>query len=223
MNNHILLIGNDRELSLRLKTYLENRNFSLYTCQDAIKGINEVNCDIILLDIDMPNVNNLSLLKNLQTITSVPVIVLTAENNPFNRIYALESGADDYILKSVDDRELLARVRISTRRFYNDNSIDKNILIANNTSLCRSKREVHEKGDLIELTGLEFEILYLLMSNAGKIVSKVKISETLFNRTVSRHDRSIDMHICSIRKKLSINTSSTKIKTIRGMGYSFLQ
>jgi DNA-binding response OmpR family regulator len=223
MNNNVLLIGKPNTFYLNLKQKLDGEGFSLKLNTNDEIGICQKKTALILLISDKQDDNALSSLRKLVFNTSVPIVVLAEYDDTRERIRTLESGAEDYILHSVDRRELVARIRIILRRRLQNKSeqISEN-MAKNKVSLCTSKREVYSHGKLIELTGTEYEMLNLLMSNAGRIVSKMEIGKQVFDRTISRHDRSIDMHICSIRKKLSRDSDSIRIKTVRGMGYIYL-
>lgn len=226
MNNKILLIDNDTEPTLALKKYLESEAFDVYICSDGTEGVNEAShgqYNLIILDIVTPSLNGFELLKELKAAGTCPVMVMTARNEDFDRIYALEIGADDYLLKSVNQRELLARIKVVMRRHtvLGYQTLPGNINI-NHISLCRSTREVYYGEHLLKLTGAEFEVLYFLMSNAGKISSKENIGKLVFGRPISYYDRSIEMHISNIRKKISLHGKETLIKTVRGIGYTFL-
>ena len=226
MNKKILLIDSNTTCTSALKTYLESEAFEVSICNDSTEGATKIlneQYNLIILDIVMPSLNGFELLKSLQKEEGCPVIILTERDEVFDRIYALEMGADDYLLKSINKRELLARIKIVMRRNIDlgHQALSGNINI-NNINLSLSSREAYYGQNLLKLTGAEFEILYFLMSNIGKINSKEKIGQRVFGRIVSYYDRSIDMHICNIRKKISLCGQEVQIKTVRGIGYTFL-
>ncbi|MGL1958668.1 MAG: response regulator transcription factor [Colwellia sp.] len=226
MINNILLIDYDVELTLVLKNYLANEGFNVCICNTAQEGINEASrnqYNIIIMDIVTPVFDGFELLKSLKSIDLCPVMIMTMRDEHFDRIYALELGAEDYLLKPVNRRELLARMKVIMRRVSDfNNQLPKNIININNMRLNRARREVFCEQQVLNLTGSEFEVLYFLMSNAGKINSKENIGKFVFGRSVSYYDRSIDMHISNIRKKIALHGKKTTIKTIRGIGYTFL-
>lgn len=226
MNNKILLIDGDAEPTLVLKKYLESEAFDVCICNNSAEGLNIARTrqyNLIILDIVTPNLDGFELLKGLKDVGTFPVMVMTTRDEDFDRIYALEIGADDYLLKSVNQRELLARIKVVIRRHnvQDFQSLPGNINI-NHLRLCRSTREVYYEEHLLKLTGAEFEVLYFLMSNAGKISSKENIGKLVFGRPISYYDRSIEMHISNIRKKISLYGQEPLIKTVRGIGYTFL-
>jgi len=226
MNNKILLIDYDIELTLQVKKYLNNEGFEVCICNNAVEGFNEAKSrkyNLVILDIVTPNSDGFELLRSLKNINAGSMMVITARDEHFDRIYALEVGADDYLVKPVNQRELLARIKVIMRRLGDFNiPVSKDNININNIRLNRATREVHCEEHLIQLTGSEFELLYFLMSNAGAINSKESIAKYVFSRSVTYYDRSIDMHISNIRKKIALHRDKPQIKTVRGMGYTFL-
>ncbi len=226
MNNKLLLIDSDIQLTMKLKTYFENEGYQVTICHESEKGLMlaENSCySLVIIDIMLPKLDGFDIIKRLRTTSHIPIVVLTNRDEHFDRIYALEIGADDYLSKSINPRELLARLKTIIRRSYrNIETIPKNKININNISLCLLNREAYCDGQRLSLTSLEFEVLYLLMSNAGKVTSKDKIGEHVLGRTISYYDRSIDMHISNIRKKIAQIAENNKIKTIRGAGYLFM-
>jgi two-component system response regulator CpxR len=223
----VLIVGGDSESQQITENLLKSEGFNVTTCNDGIKALqkaNKVQYQLILIDIVIPNLNGLELLKNLRLNNETPVMILSSYYDIFDKIYALERGADDYLIKPVNRRELLARMNAINRRTGKANNLllDESLNI-NGFSLCVSTREVNCYGGSLELTGYEFEVLHLLILNAGKIVSKDRIGEYIHGRTVAYNDRSIDMHISNIRKKISAFSEVQKIKTVRGAGYIFLK
>ena len=180
--------------------------------------------DLILLDVMMPKLNGFEVLKALGGQHNIPILMLTAKGDNDDRVRGLELGADDYLAKPFQHRELLARINAILRRIKivktNENSIDNQQI--NDVILDHATRQVFCHQQRVELTGTEFQILDLLMNNASQIVSKNLISEQILKRKLSAFDRSIDMHISNIRRKLLEFSPSDKLKTIRGAGYIFL-
>lgn len=222
----VLIIDDDEELALLIKELLKQQNYAVTLAYDGVTGLNEARMhdyDVILLDVMLPELDGFEVLKQLRNTHFTPVIMLTARGDDFDRIFGLELGADDYLPKPFNHRELLARVKAITRRiehFSQSKAVQLNI---NNVVLHVSAREVTCAGKEITLTGTEFQILQLLMQNVGEIVSKETISETVLNRKLAAFDRSIDMHVSNIRKKLQVEDTQEKISTVRGAGYIFLQ
>jgi len=229
IKNRVLLIDNDVEYTKQLRKYLISINFDVDVYNDEIEGMlsaQNTPYDVILLDIVTSKLDGFELIKRLRESSICPIVVITTRDDHFDNVYSLEIGADDYLLKSIHQRLLRAHIRALIRRCYHvKNKINKDILYVNNISLCQITRKSYCNDKILELTGGEFSILYYLMSNAGKIVSKESISENALGRTIGYYDRCIDMHISNIRRKISSISSedkSVKIKTIRGFGYIFI-
>lgn len=222
----ILIIDDDEELALLLKELLVQQSYKVDLAHDGLVGLNSARShdyDVILLDVMLPTLDGFEVLKQLRTTHFTPIIMLTARGDDFDRIFGLELGADDYLPKPFNHRELLARVKAITRRLEHFAQSKAVQLDINNVRLHVSAREVFCNEQEITLTGTEFQILQLLMLNAGEIVSKEVISENVLNRRLAAFDRSIDMHVSNIRKKLQLQDEKEKISTVRGAGYIFLQ
>ena len=223
----ILIIDDDKELTELLTEYLSYEGFELEACHDGVAGLARAydeSFSLILLDVMMPKLNGFEVLKALGGQHNIPILMLTAKGDNDDRVRGLELGADDYLAKPFQHRELLARINAILRRIKivktNENSIDNQQI--NAVILDHATRQVFCHQQRVELTGTEFQILDLLMNNASQIVSKNVISEQILKRKLSAFDRSIDMHISNIRRKLLEFSPSDKLKTIRGAGYIFL-
>jgi len=222
----ILIVDSDVETLEPIERFLINEGFEVTICDDGIKALEEANkvqYQLILLDIITPNVNGFELLKKLRPNNKTPIMILTSRDDLFDKIYGLEIGADDYVIKPINQRELLARINAIARRVrIVENAIFSETLKINDISLCKSTREAHCCGSSLQLTGYEFEVLHFLILNAGKVASKNRIGEYVHGRAVPYNDRSIDMHISNIRKKIAMFSNDLKIKTVRGAGYIFI-
>ena len=225
---HILITDDDIELCDLLKEYLEQEGLQVSLCHDglaAVKCVNEQEYDLLILDIMMPKMNGFDTLSEIRKTSNLPVIMLTAKGDKIDRIVGLEMGADDYVAKPCDPRELVARIRAVTRRNTNG-SVQKNKDVTFTQSdlvLNRSNRQVTVSGQNIELTSTEFDFLVLLLENAGSLVTREKLSLDVLGKRLQSFDRSIDMHISHLRKKLGQRTDGQdRIKTLRGNGYQYL-
>ena len=175
--------------------------------------------DIIVLDVMLPGMDGFEILRRLRQQSKVPVIMLTARGEDVDRIIGLELGADDYLPKPFNPRELAARIRAILRRYEKRPSAGAGRIEVNGVTLDPGTREVLVDGKHVELTTFEFDILEMLMRAAGRVLSRDALMENFYNRKATPYDRSIDMHISHLRKKLEDGT--TLIKTIRGVGYQF--
>lgn len=225
--NKILIIDDDQELAELLVQYLTFEGFSVECCYDGVTGLARAydsSFSLILLDVMMPGLNGFELLKALGGKHKTPILMLTAKGDDADRILGLELGADDYLAKPFQHKELLARINAILRRIdiVKNSKITNNKLVINHVVLDNATREVFCHDQIVELTGTEYQIIELLMTQHGQIVSKEQISEQVLHRRLSAFDRSIDMHVSNIRRKLQVKNVSEKLKTIRGAGYLFL-
>lgn len=220
----ILIIDDDRELTDMLKTYLEGSGYQVTVANDGLEGLEAATTgepvDLILLDVMMPQLDGFEVLKKLRISHLTPVLMLTARGDDYDRILGLELGADDYLPKPFNHRELVARIKAIFRRLeLGSQSRQQQDITINNIALSTSRQSVtcHDKS--MTLTNTEFSILHLLMVNAGQLVTKEDISQKVLGKKLQAFDRSIDMHVSNLRKKIAETTQEEKIKTIRGAGY----
>ena len=225
----LLMIDDDTGLCELLSEYLTTQGFEIQSVHDGEQGLKLAQANdyaLILLDVMLPTLDGFEVLKQLRQTKLTPVIMLTAKGEDFDRIFGLELGADDYIPKPFNHRELLARVKAITRRIEHINSLNiatTSKLLVNGITVNLAAREASIDGSTLTLTGTEYEILTLLCKNAGEVVSKEQISEEVLGRRLASFDRSIDMHVSNIRKKIAEHIPGERIKTMRGTGYVFIQ
>lgn len=222
------LIDDDEELHELLKTYFEDAQIELTTSEEPIKGIDYVKnnyIDLLILDLMLPVMDGFAVCKKVREIKpNLPIIMLTAKGDDFNKIVGLELGADDYMAKPFNPRELLARVKTILRRVErenNDSSKKKsNTLISTafDIVLNYDSREVIIKGKTCEFTATEFDLLTCLMENAGIVQSRESLMNKVKGIDFESFDRSIDVYISKIRQKLE-DKKSEIIKTVWGVGY----
>ncbi|MBB1429929.1 MULTISPECIES: response regulator [unclassified Pseudoalteromonas] len=225
----LLMIDDDTGLCELLSEYLTAQGFEIQSVHDGEQGLKLAQANdyaLILLDVMLPTLDGFEVLKQLRQTKLTPVIMLTAKGEDFDRIFGLELGADDYIPKPFNHRELLARVKAITRRIEHINSLNAattSKLLVNGITVNLAAREASIESSTLTLTGTEYEILTLLCKNAGEVVSKEQISEEVLGRRLASFDRSIDMHVSNIRKKIAEHIPGERIKTMRGTGYVFIQ
>ncbi len=224
----ILLADDDIEYCALLSEYLLAENFlveSVHDGETAIQHALEKEYDLMILDIMMPQLNGLEVLKRLQNKIQIPVLMLTARGDDIDRILGLELGADDYLPKPCNPRELVARLRAILRRTQKKQieAVDsQSISIVGDLTLDRHNRTVKVTQESITLTSTEFNVLDTLIKQAGQIVKKETLTEESLFRKQTIYDRSVEMHVSKIRKKLGSHTDgSQRIKTIRGLGYLY--
>lgn len=224
MSDTILLADDDTELSALLKEYLQQEGFEVRLAHDGEMALNEARrpgLDAMVLDIMMPVMNGIEVLKALRKDSDLPVVMLTARGDDLARILGLELGADDYLPKPCNPRELVARLRAVLRRAHGTAPVGD--LRVEDLELRPARREVLKDGQRIELTSTEFSVLQALMQKPGVVISKRDLYLAALGREPVRHDRSIDMHVSNLRRKLGPNLSGhVRIETIRGIGYQYL-
>jgi len=225
---HILLVDDDDELTAMLSEYLQQDGFYVHTvnngetgAQEALKG----QYQIIVMDVMMPRLSGIEALRRIREESNVPVIMLTARGDNIDTITGLNLGADDYIAKPCTPGELSARIRAVLRRGEAKSlSSEDEALTVGKLTLFPNSRKVQLSDQQIELTGAEFSILEVLMQNAGKLVSKQDLSKRAFGQNLGSYDRRIDVHISSIRQKLSsAENGASWIQTVRGSGYQLVK
>ncbi len=227
----ILIVDDDVELCDLLTDYLSQEGFDIHCVHDgeqaAIK-VKQESYDLMVLDVMLPKKNGFEVLKEVSYLQKTPVLMLTAKGDEVDRILGLEIGADDYLSKPCNPRELTARIRSIIRRAqamppHFSGEVQARDLIFQDLKLLDTRREVYVGSDLIELTATEFHILHLLLQSAGTLVTRELISEQCLGRKLAAFDRSIDMHISHLRKKLgTASDGQERIKTIRGVGYQYV-
>lgn len=216
----ILIIDDDQDLSELLSEYLSSEGFSIeaaYNGHDGLKKAQDGIYGLIILDIMLPNINGIELLKILrQQSINTPVLMLTAKGEDIDRILGLELGADDYVPKPCNPRELLARINAILRRTHHqEDPVSKQSIMIDNRRL-----EARYKDNALKLTGAEFKTLETLNNQIGKIITKEVLCEQALGRPLTRFDRSIDVHVSNLRKKLiEAGAHQDIIINQRGAGY----
>ena len=220
----ILLIDDDVELCSMLTEYMGRYGFRttvVHRGDTGLKAALEKPYALVLLDVMLPGLDGFEVLRRIRAASSVSVLLLTARGEDVDRIVGLEIGADDYLSKPFNPRELLARVRAILRRSAGSQVIqEQSLLRADGLELNRAARSVTQDGKKIELTDVEFALLEALMQAPGKVVTREEISENVLGRKFHPFDRSLDMHVSRLRRKLSGKDAAEElVKTIRGTGY----
>lgn len=227
----ILVIDDDNELCELLTDYLLPEGFEVETISDSAQGIDRAlsgDHALIVLDVMLPEISGFEILRRIRSTSSVPVIMLTARGEEVDRIVGLEMGADDYLPKPFNPRELVARLRAIHRRTderiqqLQDRIADSTIELGDLLLESRT-RVVKQNGQPVPLTTVEFSLLRELMRLAGQVVSREVLSEKVLGRKLTMFDRSIDVHVSSLRKKFGAEVGGLeRIKTIRGVGYMYI-
>ncbi|AAW86838.1 response regulator [Aliivibrio fischeri] len=223
----ILLVDDDIELTALLKDILSLEGYNVIEANNGIEGLAAItdDLDLILLDIMMPKMNGMDMLRKLRETNETPVLMLTAKGEEIDRVIGLELGADDYLPKPFSDRELLARIRAILRRTQGKTKESNSSSIKyQDIELFVGKQEAYRNGELMELTGTEFGLLSQFIQKPGEIISKEDLSLEVLGKRLAPFDRAIDMHVSNLRKKLPpLSEGKPRIKTLRGRGYLFVE
>ena len=221
-----MIIDDDEELTDLVSEYLSEEGFETEAVHSGNEGLAKAkngDYDLAVLDVMLPGMNGFEVLRTLRESSDLPILMLTARGEDNDRIVGLEIGADDYLPKPFNPRELLARMRAILRRV--DGSVHSDLperIVVDDVELITAARSVTVGGKAIALTSLEFDLLAALLNEAGKTVRKEELSERVLERKLSPYDRSLDMHISNLRKKLGMRADgSERIKTIRSAGYIY--
>jgi two-component system response regulator CpxR len=218
----LLLVDDDAELCEMMREFFEQNGHTLHCVRNGAEGLKravEQPYDLVILDVMLPGLNGFTLLNQLRRRREIPVIMLTARTAPQDRVQGLEAGADDYLPKPFDPDELLARVRAVLRRAGKTQPDELRHFASDELRINPQTRQVWLKSELVDLTAAEFDILYLLVCSAGRLLTREEISMAVWERKLTPYDRSLDVHISHLRSKLE--PIGRQIQTIRGEGYRF--
>ncbi len=228
--SRLLLADDDVELTAMLKEYLEREGFSVDLARDgesAIAKVRRTAYDLLVLDVMMPGPNGFDVLREIRSDSLLPVLMLTARGDDVDSIVGLELGADDYLPKPCNPRVLVARIRAVLRRTEPhpepDGGIPQpQILQVGDLELHPGARRILCRSVPVPLTSTEYSVLEVLVREAGHVVPKAVLCERALGRKLARYDRSLDMHISSLRRKLGpMDGGDERIKTVRGVGYQY--
>jgi two-component system response regulator CpxR len=229
---HILLVDDDTELTSLLKEVLSFEGFEVTEANDGVAGLAAVSedIDLILLDVMMPKMNGMDMLKRLREQWQTPVLMLTAKGEEIDRVIGLELGADDYLPKPFSDRELLARMKAILRRTQDkssgssSNGKNGDCLAYQDIKVYPGKQEAYCSEQLLDLTTTEFALLSHFIQHPGETLTKEALSLDVLGKRLAPFDRAIDMHVSNLRKKLPERSDGKpRIKTLRGRGYLLVE
>lgn len=227
--DEILIIDDDVALCELVTEYLEPLGFKVHSVHRGDSGAETAlaaNFSIVILDVMLPGLNGFEVLKTIRAQSKTPVLMLTARGDDVDRIVGLEIGADDYLPKPFNPRELVARIRAILRRTGSEpsSSVAAKPLVVGDIELNPGTRVVRQGGEIVSLTAVEYDLLEKLVRGAGRVLTREDLSKEVLGRSTSPFDRSIDMHISNLRKKLGHQIGPVeRIKTVRGVGYIYAQ
>ena len=233
MSQHLLMIEDDSRLAGMVAQYLEQSGFTVSAAADGHAGLAMLNnptrgspADLVILDLMLPDIDGLEVCRRIRSLPSalaqVPVLMLTAKGDAMDRIIGLELGADDYLPKPFEPRELLARIRAVLRRRGEPQATDQLTLRFGALEIDRDARSVSIHGAVCDLTSYQFDLLVALAERAGRVLTRDQIMEAVRGRELDAFDRSIDVHMGRIRAAIEVDPKAPKrILTVRGVGYVF--
>jgi DNA-binding response OmpR family regulator len=220
----VLVIDDDQGLRELLAEYLSARGLQVETSPDGLTGISRLRAggfDLVVLDVMMPGIDGFETTRQIRAFSVTPIIMLTARGDEMDRIVGLELGADDYLAKPFNPRELLARIQAVLRRSRGERT-DTTCLSAGPIQIDVDRRLAQMNDKPLDLTTTEFEILRILVANAGRVIPRERLMELARGEAWAAFDRSVDVHISHLRKKLGEDSKRPDfIKTVRGVGYTF--
>jgi len=226
----ILIIDDDQKLCQLIADYLEPMGYAVEAAHNGIQGLEMIlagDFQAVILDVMMPKMDGFEMLKRLRRESDIPVIMLTARGEETDRIVGLEMGADDYLPKTFSSRELLARLRAVTRRHRISTQqaaaqAENEVLVFGNLQIEPNSRTVRLAGQTLNLTPIEYDLLASLVGAAGRILTRDQLLDAVAGRNYEVFDRSVDVHISSLRRKLGDNPRQPRfIQTVRSAGYMF--
>jgi two-component system response regulator CpxR len=225
----ILIVDDDRELTTMLGEYLAREGFVVEVCHDGSEAVALLaagtTCSLVVLDVMLPGTNGLDVLRSLRAQQSTPpVLMLTARGDDIDRIVGLELGADDYLPKPFNPRELVARLRAILRRAADRPAVADEVVYIPPIRLDTPRHTVKVRDTIVVLTGAEFRVLEVLMRSVGRVVSREQLTEQALGRPLELYDRSVDTHVSNLRRKLAlVPPVDPEIRGIRGAGYLLTQ
>jgi len=226
-SHRILIVDDDVDLCDLLAEYLRREGFLVVTVHDGIAGLERglsSEFALIILDLMLPGLDGSEVLKRIRSRSKVPVIILTAKGEDTDRIVGLEIGADDYVAKPFNPRELTARMQAVLRRVSADEShrVADRIQIGD-LEANLGARTARRGNRLIELTSVEFDLLVLFLKSPGTVLGREELTKAILGRELRAHDRSIDVHVSNLRRKLGANVDGgERIKNVRSVGYLYV-
>ncbi len=222
MSKTILIVEDDSNIRELLHLYLEQEGYRIETAQDGADGLRtykRVHPDLVLLDLMMPVMDGTQMIRELRTFSKTPVIILTAKGEVFDKVALLELGADDYITKPFEMREVIARIKAVMRRYEQDEGEPR--LVFDNLSIDKQSYNITVKGQKMEIPPKEIELLYFLASSPNRVFTRAQLLDDVWGFDYFGDTRTVDVHVKRLREKLQGVSDQWEIKTVWGVGYKF--
>ncbi len=225
MSTKILVVDDDPNICDLLKLFLENEDYQVKTASDGFEGVNYFKTyepDLVLLDIMMPKKDGWQVCREIREISSKPIIMITAKGDTFDKVLGLELGADDFVVKPFDMKELSARIKAVLRRAYaKDKKDDGDIIKYENIEISRIKYELKINGKRIDIPPKELDLLYFLASNSNHVFTRDQLLDKVWGSDYLGDSRTVDVHVKRLREKLEGVSNKWSLKTVWGVGYKF--
>lgn len=220
----VLVIDDDNNICELLRMYLEKEGYEVRTANDGQAGINAFRMyepDMVLLDVMMPVKDGWQVCREIREHSSKPIIMITAKGETIDKVLGLELGADDFIVKPLDMKEVFARIKAVLRRYVNRDANDGEIIRFDNLEISRQKYELKIKGKIIDLPPKELELLYFLAANYNRVFTRDQLLDKVWGFDYLGDSRTVDVHIKRLREKLEGASEKWVLKTVWGVGYKF--
>ncbi len=224
-NQRILVVDDDKNICEIIRLYLEKEGFLVSIANDgeaALQTFRETTPSVVVLDVMMPKMDGFQVCREIRRVSSIPVIMLTAKGETFDKVLGLELGADDYMVKPFENKELVARIKAVLRRYEPKDNADKEIIYPN---LCvnLTNYELKINGEVIDIPPKELELLYYLATNPNKVFTREQLLETVWGFDYFGDSRTVDVHVKRLREKLELagDAVNWQLKTVWGVGYKF--
>ncbi|MGE5474852.1 MAG: response regulator [Ignavibacteriales bacterium] len=224
LKTKVLVVDDDINICQLIKIYLENEGFEViteYSGDKALQKFHDAAPDIILLDIMLPVIDGFQVCREVRKVSNIPVIMLTAKGETFDKVLGLELGADDYIVKPFESKEVIARIKAVLRRYEKKDLESQKEVIYPNLVINLSTYSVKVAGNSIELAPKELEVLYFLASKPNRVFTREQLLEQVWGYDFLGDSRTVDVHIKRIREKIELDDFKWQIKTVWGVGYKF--
>lgn len=222
--NKVLIVDDDTNIVELIRLYLEKENFEVvvaYNGQAAVDAFKEEAPSLVILDLMLPIMDGWQVCREIRRISNIPIIMLTAKGETFDKVLGLELGADDYMVKPFDTKELVARVKAVLRRSETKDMQAKKEIVYPNLTINLSNYELKLAGAVVEIPPKELELLYFLSSNPNRVFTREQLLEEVWGFDYFGDSRTVDVHIKRLREKLEGIESNWQLKTVWGVGYKF--
>lgn len=219
----IMIVDDDANICELVRLYLEKEGFETVVCLDGEKALEEYKnrkCDLAILDIMMPKVDGITVCREIRKMSDTPIIMLTAKGETFDKVLCLELGADDYIVKPFEGKELVARVKAVLRRYFKDEEAEK-VIEYPGLKINLTNYELVVGGNVIETPPKELELLYFLASHPNRVFTREQLLEDVWGFDYYGDSRTIDVHVKRLREKLEGFEEAWELRTVWGVGYKF--